>query len=184
MSAGSWIAAGLLVVAATTVAGVAFARRGYDNPTPVVAEVDLDRYMGDWYVIAHIPLRAEREAWDAVESYKRRDDGAIATTFTFRKGSFEAPLETMRPVGFVHPGTGNAVWGMRLVWPLRAEYRIAWLDPAYTQVIIARNARDYAWVMARTPSIPDADYAAHVERLRAMGYDVGKLRKVPQRAAQ
>jgi apolipoprotein D and lipocalin family protein len=34
--------------------------------------------------------------------------------------------------------------------------------------------------MARTPQIPEAAYAADVERLRAMGYDVSKLRKVPQ----
>jgi apolipoprotein D and lipocalin family protein len=181
MNAGAWIAGAVAVLVAATAASVAFARRGDDRPIPTVAHVDLDRYMGDWYVIAHIPLRAEREAWDAVESYARRDDGAIATTFTFRKGSFEAPLETMRPVGFVKPGTGNAIWGMRLVWPFRAEYRIAWLDEAYTQVVIARNARDHAWVMARTPTIPAADYAAHVERLRAMGYDVGKVRMVPQR---
>jgi apolipoprotein D and lipocalin family protein len=181
MSAGAWIAGALLVVAATTAAGVAFARRGDDRPIPTVAHVDLDRYVGDWYVIAHIPSRPEREAWDAVESYARRPDGAIATTFTFRRGSFDAPVQTMTPVGFVREGTGNAVWGMRFVWPIQAEYRIAWLDAAYTQVVVVRNARDYAWIMARTPTIPEADYAAHVERLRAMGYDVGKVRKVPQR---
>jgi apolipoprotein D and lipocalin family protein len=38
--------------------------------------------------------------------------------------------------------------------------------------------------MARTQSISDADYAAHVERLRTLGYDVTKLRKVPQSAAK
>ena len=34
--------------------------------------------------------------------------------------------------------------------------------------------------MARTPEISEAAYAAGVERLKAMGYDVSKLRKVPQ----
>jgi apolipoprotein D and lipocalin family protein len=31
--------------------------------------VDVPRFMGDWYVIAHIPSWPEREAYDAVESY-------------------------------------------------------------------------------------------------------------------
>ena len=172
MKTSVWVASAAVVLAVAAASGVAFARRGADEPIATVADVDLDRYMGDWYVIAHIPLSAEREAFDAVESYRRRDDGAIATTFTFRRGSFAAPLETLTPVGFVEPGTGNAVWGMRLVWPFRAEYRIAWLDAGYSQVIVARNARDYAWVMARTPTIADADYAAHVARLQAMGSDV------------
>jgi apolipoprotein D and lipocalin family protein len=182
MSAGAkWALAIAVLVSAVAVVSVAMARRSASPPIPTVQHVDLDRFMGDWYVIAHIPSRPEREAWDAVESYARRPDGAIATTFRFRPGSFEAPVKTMRPVGYVRPDTGNAVWGMQFVWPIRAEYRIAWLDADYTQVIVARNARDYAWVMARTPVIAYADYDAHVARLRAMGYPVEKLRKVPQK---
>jgi apolipoprotein D and lipocalin family protein len=88
----------------------------------------------------------------------------------------------MRPVGTVRPGTGNAVWGMQFVWPIKAEYVIVYLDDNYTQTIIGRSARDYVWIMARTPTISEADYAAHVERLKALGYDVSKLRRVPQRA--
>lgn len=106
--------------------------------------------------------------------------GGVLTTFRYRNGGFDAPLRTMRPVGHVRPGTGNAIWGMQFVWPVKAEYVIAWLDPEYQQTIIARSKRDYAWIMARTPAIPEADYRAHVERLRALGYRVEKLRKVPQ----
>jgi apolipoprotein D and lipocalin family protein len=148
---------------------------------PVVRAVDLPRFMGAWYVIASIPSYPERDAYDAVESYELRPDGRIQTTFRYRKGSFEAPLKTMHPVGTVVAGTGNAVWGMQFVWPIKAEYVISYLDPGYSETIIARSKRDYAWIMARTPEIPEAAYAADVERLRAMGYDVSKLRKVPQR---
>jgi len=61
----------------------------------------------------------------------------------------------MRPVGTVKPGTGNAVWGMQFIWPIKAQYIVAYLDPGYTETIIARDARDYAWIMARTPRISD-----------------------------
>jgi len=147
---------------------------------PVVHAVDLPRFMGAWYVIASIPSYPERDAYDAVESYELRPDGRIQTTFRYRKGSFDAPLKTMRPVGTVVPGTGNAVWGMQFIWPIKAEYVISYLDPDYAETIIARSKRDYAWIMARTPEIPEAAYAADVERLKSMGYDVAKLRKVPQ----
>ncbi len=147
---------------------------------PVVSAVDLPRFMGSWYVIASIPSYVERDAYDAVESYELKPDGRIQTTFRYRNGSFEAPLKTMRPVGTVVPGTGNAVWGMQFIWPIKAEYVISYLDPGYAETIIARSKRDYAWIMARTPEIPEAAYAADVERLKAMGYDLSKLRKVPQ----
>jgi apolipoprotein D and lipocalin family protein len=35
--------------------------------------------------------------------------------------------------------------------------------------------------MARTPQIPEADYLRLVKELEEQGYDIGKLRKVPQR---
>ena len=146
-----------------------------------VEQVDLSRFMGDWYVIAHIPSYPERNAFNAIESYALQADGTIRTTFRYRNGSFDAPLKAMHPHGFVEPGTGNAVWGMQFIWPIKAEYIIAWLDPAYSQTIVARNARDYVWLMARTPAISDADYAGAVARLQALGYAVDKLRRVPQR---
>jgi apolipoprotein D and lipocalin family protein len=148
---------------------------------PVARNVDLRRFMGEWYVIASVPSYLERQAYDAVESYELLPDGRIQTTFRYRSGGFEAPLKTMRPVGTVVPGTGNAVWGMQFIWPIKAEYVISYLDPDYSEALIARSRRDYAWIMARTPEISAAAYAADVERLRAIGYDVAKLRKVPHR---
>lgn len=50
-------------------------------PMPPVAHVDLPRFMGDWYVIAHIPSWPERNAYDAVESYRPLPDGRIQTDF-------------------------------------------------------------------------------------------------------
>lgn len=77
--------------------------------------------MGDWNVIANIPTFLERDAFNARESYALGADGAIKTTFEYHDGSFEAPIKTMRPVGRVRPGTGNAVWGMEFIWPVEAE---------------------------------------------------------------
>ncbi|MDR0181940.1 lipocalin family protein [Lysobacter sp. UC] len=148
---------------------------------PTVATVDLPRFMGDWYVIAHIPSFPERDAYNAVESYALREDGRIQTHFRYRRGSFEAPVRTMEPVGTVRAGTGNAVWGMQFVWPIQAEYVISYLAPDYTMTIVARSKRDYAWIMARTPTVSEAAYADAVQRLSDMGYRLDALRKVPQR---
>jgi len=146
-----------------------------------VKQVDLPRFMGPWYVQASIPTFLEKNAYGAVESYALDPDGTIATTFTFHKGSFDGPLKTMKPRGFVRDST-NAVWGMQFVWPIKAEYRIAYLDDAYSQVVIARTARDYVWIMSRTPEISAAHYERLVEIVRGLGYDLGKLQRVPQRS--
>jgi apolipoprotein D and lipocalin family protein len=148
---------------------------------PVVERVDLERFMGDWYVIANIPTSAEEGAHNAVESYRLDDDGTIATTFTFRDGSFDGPERVMRPRGFVRDRNSNAVWGMQFFWPIKAEYLIAHVDADYTETIIARSRRDYVWIMARTPQIPEADYERLRRKVADLGYDTAQLQKVPQR---
>lgn len=152
-------------------------------PLASVPQVDLPRFMGPWYVIANIPTYIERDAFNAVESYRLDADGSIATTFTYNAGSDGGPAKAWHPRGFVVPGTGNAVWGMRFVWPIRAEYRIFYLDDAYTRTIIARSARDYLWIMARTPQIPEEELQRLIALAGAAGYDTSRIRRVPQRAA-
>ncbi|MDD1650788.1 MAG: lipocalin family protein [Methylococcaceae bacterium] len=149
-------------------------------PITVVPHVDLPRFMGDWYVIANIPTFIEKGAHNAVESYRMNPDGTIATTFTFRQDSFTGPQKRHEPTGFVLDQQSNAIWGMRFIWPIKADYRIVYLNPEYTQTIIGREKRDYVWIMARTPSIPEAEYQKLIELLRREGYDVANINKVPQ----
>ena len=154
--------------------------RSAPAPLPVMSSVDVPRFMGDWYVIACIPTRIERDAYAAVESYRLDKDGRVLTTFTFRQGSFAGPLKRYTPVGFVEAGSNGAVWGMRFVWPFRADYRVMYVDPAYTQTVVGREARDYAWIMARTPQLSQEDYQRLTGLLGAAGYDLSALRLVPQ----
>ncbi len=144
---------------------------------PVVDYVDLDRFMGDWYVIATIPTFLEKDAYNPVETYKRDDDGTIATTFTFNKGSLDGPTKVFRPRGFVMDETTNAIWGMQFVWPIKADYRIVYLDDNYQQTIIGRNNRDYVWIMARTSMIPEADYINLLAKINSLGYDIDAVQK-------
>jgi apolipoprotein D and lipocalin family protein len=150
------------------------------NEIPLVKQVDLPKFMGDWYVIAAIPTAIETQSFNAIENYQLNTDGTIATTFTFYKGAFDGPFKTYQPKGFVKPDTNNALWGMQFIWPIKAEYRITYLDPGYQQTIIARNARDYVWIMARTAQISEADYKTMTDLIVGYGYDLSKLRKVPQ----
>ena len=150
------------------------------RPLPLAQSVDLDRFMGDWYVVAATPTWIDPRPVDAIESYRREPDGSIATTYTFRDGGFGGELKRYTPRGFVREGTGNAVWGMQFVWPIRADYRIAWLAPDYSRVVVAREKRDYAWIMARTPRIPEAQLEELYAFLRENGYDTAKLRRIPR----
>jgi apolipoprotein D and lipocalin family protein len=167
----------LAAAASVAVGGCASRAPGLDT----VDNVDLERFMGAWYVIANIPTFIEKGAHNAVESYALNDDGTIATTFTFRKGGFDGKRKQYHPTGFVLDTESNAVWGMRFIWPIKADYRIVYLDDDYSQTVIARQSRDFVWIMARTPAIADADYDRLVNFVGSIGYDTDKLQRVPQR---
>jgi apolipoprotein D and lipocalin family protein len=147
---------------------------------PTVPHVDLPRFMGDWYVIANIPTSIEKDAYLAKESYRQAADGTIETTFTYRAGSFTGPEKRHTPRGFVLDTHSNAVWGMRFVWPIKADYRIAYVSEDYSQTIIARSKRDYLWIMARTPHIAEADVQKLITMAETLGYPREKIQRVPQ----
>jgi apolipoprotein D and lipocalin family protein len=150
------------------------------KPVALVSKVDLPRFMGDWYVIANIPTMLEKGAHDAKEHYALDADGRIATTFTFRADAFDGPAKRYTSTGAVVEGSGNAVWTEQYIWPFKADYRISYLSDDYTETVIARDKRDYVWIMARTPTIPDADLDRLTAFVGRQGYDVSKLQRVPQ----
>ena len=143
-------------------------------------KVDLQRFMGDWYVIASIPTFIEKGAHNAIESYRLDTDGTISVTFTFRDGAFDGKEKRYTPRGFVRDVTTNALWGMQFMWPIKADFRITYLADDYSQTIISRQKRDYVWIMARTPTIPEADYQRLLKIVEAQGYDVRQVQRVPQ----
>jgi apolipoprotein D and lipocalin family protein len=167
----------LIIAASLTLASCASS--GPEMET--VDYVDLERFMGDWYVIANIPTFLEKGAHNAVETYAMNDDGTIATTFTFRDDGFDGELKQYNPKGFVRDTDTNALWGMRFIWPIKADYRIVYLDEDYSQTIIGRQKRDFVWVMAREPNISDSDYETLLGVVESLGYDMSKVERVPQK---
>lgn len=145
------------------------------DPMQTVDYVDLDRFMGDWYVVAVIPTPFETKAYNPVESYARNPDGTIATTFTYNAGALDGPKKTMRPKGFVLDTKTNARWGMQFFWPVKMDFRIIYLDPDYQLTVIGRAKRDFVWVMSRSPAFSDADFARMRDFLASVGYDTSKL---------
>ncbi len=149
------------------------------TPMQTLDYVDINRYMGDWYVVANIPTFLEKGAHNAVESYRLDDDGSVAATFTYNKDSFDGKQKTYNPRGFIKDES-NALWGMQFVWPFKADYRIVYLDDSYQHTVVAREARDFVWIMSRDPDLTDDKFEYFKAIVSDLGYDVSKLERVPQ----
>lgn len=169
------------MLGAVTVAGCATNAMPELQATDKV--VDLERFMGDWYVVGSIPIDfffvSEAGAHNAVESYTLNADGSIDTRYRFRQDSFTGPVKTFNPTAFVHNADTNAEWRMQFVWPFKSAYLIVHVDDDYSETIIGVPDRKFVWIMTRDPDISDDRYAALLDRVAAAGYDLEPVVRIP-----
>ena len=169
-----------LLAAVAVLPGCASKGKAPGQPLRTVSHVDLNRYMGDWYVIANIPYFAEKDCVGSVESYALRPDGRIDNWFTFRKGSFDAPQKKFTAMASVQNHVTNAEWRVRFFGLVTADYLVLDHDPQYRWTVVGHPTRNYGWIMARTKTLPAATYDGILQRLKAAGYDPARFVKVPQ----
>ena len=142
--------------------------------------VDIERFMGDWYVIANIPTFIEKRATNAMESYRLNNKGQIETTFTFYKDTPNGKKKVYNPIGFIYNKETNAEWRMQFIWPFKAHFLIIDLADDYSYTVIGVPSRKYVWVMARKPQLSDDTFLSITKKLVETGYDISKIQKVIQ----
>ena len=160
------------------------------NPNPraaselKLATVDLPRYMGRWYVIANIPYFGEKDYVAGQAEWKLRPDGKIDDAYIGRKGGFDAPETRREFVDTVVPNTGNAHWRVQLFWPISVSQLTLYVDPQYEVTILGYPDKSLGWIFARTPYITDAKYQELLTRMAEQGYDIARMKRVPQQREQ
>ncbi|MCX6127078.1 MAG: lipocalin family protein [Proteobacteria bacterium] len=149
-------------------------------PLTKVPAVDLSRFMGDWYVLANIPTFLETGAHNAIEHYDLNPDGSIAISFSFHKDSFEGPKKNYTMTGTVVEGTNNAEWRVSPFWPIKFPYYTVDLAGDYSWVVVATPNRDYLWIMARKPFLPDSLLSDLIKGMVSRGFKESEIQRVPQ----
>ena len=174
----------LLIVALLVLVGAAWSRTAAArDERPLLRstlQLDLERYMGRWWVIGHIPYFAERGKVATADIYALRPDGRIENTYVYRK-AFDKPEKSMRGVATVVPGTGNAQWRIAFFGGLvRADYLVMDVAPDYSWALIANPKRSLAWIFAREQVMDDAQFEALKRRFAEWGYEPARIVRVEQ----
>ncbi|GGD44963.1 lipocalin family protein [Pseudoxanthomonas indica] len=149
------------------------------QPLTSVPRLDVPRYAGQWYEIAHLPMRYQKDCLtDITANYTVKPDGSIAVRNTCRtaKGT-EVAEGVARPVPG-HPARlevsfapGWLSW-LPFVW---ADYWVIAIDPDYQWAIVGEPDRDYLWILSRSPSMERARFESLKARAAAMGHDLEPL---------
>jgi apolipoprotein D and lipocalin family protein len=153
-----------------------------DDPEPLnaVGYVDLDRYMGRWYLIANIPNFAERGNIAPYVEYSRRSDGRIDDKYTAYEDFGRPPFSKDGYIEITNPMT-QAEGRITFLPPLWRDYAVIFLDRDYRYTVVGLQDRDYIWLFAREPEVGDDMYQAMLAVARANGFDVTQILKFPRK---
>ena len=144
------------------------------------AHVDLQRYMGRWYLLANIPNRAESGKVAVSLEYSLRSNGRIDQVLAARDVDFTRPLQSSYSQARIVDSRSNARWKLGDTWSMGRESLILYVDEDYRHALVGHPSRDTVWLLSREMRMTDELFETLMKRLDAQGYDTQRVRKLPQ----
>jgi apolipoprotein D and lipocalin family protein len=174
-----------VVLAAAAVLQTTAATAQTTAPPRTVPVVDLDRYAGDWFEIARLPNRFQRQCvGDVRASYARRTDGRIDVVNQCRTGDGRIQARGVARVvderSFARLKVRFAPSWLTFLPFVWGDYWIIGLADDYSWAVVGSPDREYLWILARTPRLDDERAAAARGIARANGFDVERLIEAAQ----
>ncbi len=154
---------------------------GQPAPVQTVPYLDLDRYLGDWFEIATIPRGFQKDCTATRATYSLRSDGEIDVVNSCRLRSPDGPEKKIHGRARVVDKQTNAKLKVSFFWPFWSDYQVIELGDNYEYAVVTGSSRDYLWILSRTPEMAPAVYDGILQRLRAQGFDIKRLRKTKQK---
>lgn len=133
------------------------------------------RYLGQWYEIARLPHSFEEGLSKVSATYSQRDDGGIDVV---NRGYHAGAGEWREAEGKAYFTGPQSVASLKVSFfgPFYSGYHVIALDKDnYQWALVCGYNRDYLWILARSPQMPQALRAQLVERADQMGFDTEQL---------
>jgi len=177
---GIWPALALALL----IAGCATSSR---PPLQTVSRVDIERYAGTWHELALYPNRFQQAcAANTTATYTPLGEGRIGVRNSCRRAdgsemAVDGVAEVVEPASNAKLKVSFLPQWLRWTGIGRGDYWVLYLSPDYRVAIVGEPSREYLWILARTPTLPEAEYQALLPKVRAAGYDPERLRRASPR---
>lgn len=175
---------GLWIVGGVMACGLFLSLATRPAPPQVVKNFDLQRYLGRWYALAHIPTSFERGC----------AKGTTATYTLFPNGQIEVVNECLDAKGQKKVIRGRA-WvpdpqepaklkvsfvNLFGFWLFAGDYWVIELAPDYSYAVVGHPARKYGWILSRTPTLDEATWARIRAAVEGAGYRWDQFVRIDQ----
>ena len=145
----------------------------------VVPHVELEKYLGKWYEIAHLPAKFEEGCNETTATYTLLKDGRISV---FNQSIKNGKIKQAKGKAKVVDKNSNAKLKVTFFWPFYGDYWIIKLGNDYDYSVVGTPNLKYLWILSRTPQMDDMLYSQLIEYAKSKGFEVNKLIKTLQKA--
>jgi apolipoprotein D and lipocalin family protein len=148
-----------------------------NNTLEVVSKVELEKYLGKWYEIAHLPAKFQEGCNETTATYTLLDNGVISVVNECTKNG---KVKLARGKAKVVDKTTNAKLKVTFFWPFYGDYWIIKLGDNYEYSVVGTPNRQYLWILSRNPKMNGELFSQLIEFVKAKGFDVARLIKTSQ----
>ena len=133
--------------------------------------IDLEKFMGKWFVIALVPNMIEKGATNSSDTYALNNDGTIDITYDAIKDGKERQIKQK---GTVIDKSSNAEWTIQMRKPfvpfMKFPFKIVYVDENYEYMAVGYPKNTMGWIMGRSSQISSEDYDKIMSSLIDLGY--------------
>ena len=166
-----------LLIAVFLISGCQGIPRKTSPELQVVPHVDIQRYLGKWYEIALYPNWFEEGCFRSTAFYEKLNNRQIKVTNRCRMYASDGELnEAIGKASIVDKRT-NAKLKVQFFWPFKGDYWIIDLDKDYQYAVVSEPARQYLWILSRSPKMDNQTLEKLKNKIREKGFNLSYLKK-------
>jgi apolipoprotein D and lipocalin family protein len=146
-------------------------------PMPVVASVDVARYLGTWHQVAWIPNSFQGDCASETKATYTLDGKDLRVQNQCK----DAAGKTTEAIGIakIVEGSNNAKLRVSFFRPFYGNYWVLALDRDYKWVLVGEPKRAFGWVLARDTKLDPATLNQILDRAVALGYERAAFKMSP-----
>lgn len=140
----------------------------------VVKPFDKNKYLGEWYEIARIDFKYERNLNNTTAEYSLNANGTIKVDnkgYNTKKGKWEQAIGKAKFVG----DDNIAMLKVSFFGPFYSGYNVIAIDPEYRYALVAGKSFKYLWILSRETSITDEIKNKYLQTASEFGYNTSDL---------
>jgi apolipoprotein D and lipocalin family protein len=137
-----------------------------------VSHVDLKKYLGKWYEIAHLPAKFQEGCDNTTATYTLSEDGSVSVLNECIKNGKAKQAKGKAKVVDKNSGAKLKV---TFFWPFYGDYWIINLSKDYDYAVVGAPSRKYLWILSRTPQMDDKLFTQLSEFVKSKGFNIDNL---------